>query len=109
MQLMPRTAAAIARQRGLAGHHDARLDDPAYNLDLGTYHLAELIAEYGAGDELDADTVALAAAAYNGGRTRADAWAAGGELPDETQRYKDLVVSLWEARGQDRAPATDGR
>lgn len=105
MQLMPRTAEAIARERGLRDHDVARLDDPAYNLDLGAYHLAELIEEYGAGDELDADTVALAAAAYNGGRTRVDAWLAGGSLPEETERYKNAIVSLWQARDADRAPS----
>ncbi|MBC7974123.1 MAG: lytic transglycosylase domain-containing protein, partial [Myxococcales bacterium] len=109
MQLMPRTAAQIARERGLTGHDEARLDDPAYNLDLGAYHLAELIEEYGAGDDLDADTVALAAAAYNGGSTRVDAWLAGGTLPDETQRYKDVVVSLWQARELERAPELESR
>ncbi|MBK6918196.1 MAG: transglycosylase SLT domain-containing protein [Deltaproteobacteria bacterium] len=104
MQLMPGTAAKIARERGLAGHSDARLDDPAYNLDLGAYHLAELLDDYGGGDELDADTVALAAAAYNGGRARADAWLGGAALPDETDRYKDVVVALWQARGAAAAP-----
>lgn len=104
MQLMPRTAEQIARERGLRGHSEARLDDPAYNLDLGAYHLAQLIEEYGAGDELDADTIALAAAAYNGGRTRVDAWLAGGSLPEETERYKNAIVSLWQARDAERAP-----
>ncbi|HWB76754.1 MAG TPA: transglycosylase SLT domain-containing protein [Nannocystaceae bacterium] len=104
MQLMPRTAEQIANERGLRGHSVARLDDPAYNLDLGAYHLAQLIEEYGAGDELDADTIALAAAAYNGGRKRVDAWLAGGSLPEETERYKNAIVSLWHARDAERAP-----
>jgi soluble lytic murein transglycosylase-like protein len=105
MQLMPRTAEQIARERGLRGHSESRLDDPAYNLDLGVYHLAQLIEEYGEGEEdLDADTVALAAAAYNGGRKRVDAWLAGGSLPDETERYKNAVVQLWQARTDERAP-----
>ena len=104
MQLMPRTAEQIAHERGLRGHSEARLDDPAYNLDLGAYHLAQLIEEYGAGDELDADTIALAAAAYNGGRKRVDAWLAGGSLPEETERYKNAIVSLWQARDAERAP-----
>ncbi len=105
MQLMPRTAEQIARERGLTDHSEARLDDPAYNLDLGAYHLAQLVEEYGAGDELDPDTVALAAAAYNGGRKHCDAWLAGARLSPETERYKDVVVALWQAREADRAPA----
>jgi soluble lytic murein transglycosylase-like protein len=109
MQLMPRTAQQIASERQLAGYDEARLDDPAYNLDLGAYHLAQLIEEYGAGDELDADTVALAAAAYNGGRKRVDAWLGGAALPDETEHYKDVVVELWQARELERAPQLTSR
>lgn len=104
MQLMPRTADAIARERGLADHDVERLDDAAYNLDLGAYHLAALIEEYGAGDELDADVIAIAAAAYNGGRRRADAWLSGAALPEETAQYKDRVVALWQARDEPRPP-----
>ncbi len=98
MQLMPATAQKIAEQRGLSDHRVELLDDPRYNLDLGAYHLAELIEEYGAGDSLDADTIALAAAAYNGGRKSADAWLHGQPLPDETAHYSELVVALWNER-----------
>ncbi len=98
MQLMPKTAEKIARERGLVEHRAELLDDPRYNLDLGAYHLAELIADYGSGDELDADTIALAAAAYNGGRKTADAWLGGRALPEETARYSALVVALWNER-----------
>lgn len=98
MQLMPRTAEAIAEERGLADHREELLDDPHYNLDLGAYHLAELIDVYGGGDELDADTIALAAAAYNGGQDSADAWLRGKPLRDETARYSALVVALWNER-----------
>lgn len=106
MQLMPQTAASIAKERRLANHDDTRLDDPGYNLDLGAYHLAQLLDEYGGG-ELDDDTIALAAAAYNGGRSRADAWLAGAALPEETARYKDIVVTLWNARSDDKPPSLD--
>jgi soluble lytic murein transglycosylase-like protein len=98
MQLMPGTAEQIAAARGLADHRVELLDDPSYNLDMGAYHLAELIDEYGGGDELDADTIALAAAAYNGGRKSADAWLQGKPLPDETAHYQKLVVALWNER-----------
>lgn len=98
MQLMPATARTIAEARGLAGHREELLDDPRYNLDLGAYHLAELLEEYGADDSLDPDTIALAAAAYNGGRKSADAWLHGQPLPEETARYTELVVALWNER-----------
>jgi beta-lactamase regulating signal transducer with metallopeptidase domain len=98
MQLMPGTAQDIADERGLADHNEELLDDPRYNLDLGAYHLAELIDDYGGKDELDADTVALAAAAYNGGRKHADEWLKGKPLREETARYTELVVALWNER-----------
>jgi beta-lactamase regulating signal transducer with metallopeptidase domain len=98
MQLMPATAQKIAQERKLADHRDELLDDPRYNLDMGAYHLAELIDEYGGADELDADTIALAAAAYNGGRKSADAWLHGQPLSEETARYTELVVALWNER-----------
>jgi len=98
MQLMPRTAQIIADERGLADHREELLDDPRYNLDFGAYHLAELIDDYGGEGELDAHTVALAAAAYNGGRKSADAWLQGKPLREETARYSELVVALWNER-----------
>lgn len=106
MQLMPRTAAGIAAERELKGHDEARLDDPGYNLDLGAYHFAQLLDEYGGG-ELDDDSIALAAAAYNSGRKSVDAWLAGKPLPEETARYKDIVVALWHARSDDTPPRLD--
>ncbi|HET6583657.1 MAG TPA: M56 family metallopeptidase [Nannocystaceae bacterium] len=98
MQLMPKTAEVIAQERGLSEHREELLEDPRYNLDLGAYHLAQLIEDYGGGDELDADTIALAAAAYNGGKPSADAWLRGKPLRDETARYSALVVALWNER-----------
>jgi soluble lytic murein transglycosylase len=104
MQLMPRTAEQIASARGLAGHRVDRLDDPSYNLDLGAYHLAELIHEYGGGDELDADVIGIAAVAYNGGSRTARAWLGGAALPEETARYREMVVAMWQARHDAEAP-----
>lgn len=107
MQLMPATAAGIAARRGVAGHRVERLDDPRYNLDLGAYHLAQLLETYGGGDELDADVIGLAAAAYNGGPQRVEAWLGGAPLPDETARYCEVVVAMWQARHDPRAPQMD--
>jgi soluble lytic murein transglycosylase len=109
MQLMPKTAAAIADERGLADHREELLDDPHYNLDLGAYHLAELIDVYGGGDELDADTIALAAAAYNGGQDSADAWLRGRPLREETARDSALVVALWNERELPESETLAGR
>src|SRR5690606_2586342 len=40
MQIMPATAEAIARARGVFAHVAARLFDPAYNIDFGAYYLS---------------------------------------------------------------------
>lgn len=70
MQVKPSTARSIARQVGIEGKMNATtLTDPERNIRVGTAYLAYLIARY-EGDE----TRALAA--YNGGLTNADAWAA---------------------------------
>jgi soluble lytic murein transglycosylase-like protein len=105
MQLMPKTAERIAAERGLDGHDVTRLDDPAYNLELGSWYLAKLLDTYG-GDELDEHAVEVAAAAYNGGERSAEAWLSGrAELSDETASYKDRVTALWRARDDAEAPA----
>ncbi len=110
MQLMPQTAATIAERRGLDGHSEERLDDPAYNLDLGAYHLAELLEDFAPeGEELSAESVELVAAAYNGGAPRVRAYLAGdAELSAETARYKDLVRDLWSERDQPASATLDG-
>lgn len=101
MQLMPATAERIAADRGLADHTVERLDDPAYNLDLGAYHVAELIAEL-TERPLDDEAVGLVAAAYNAGIDRA----LGPEpLPAETRRYVARIQALWRARTADAPPA----
>jgi soluble lytic murein transglycosylase-like protein len=101
---MPETAASIAVLRGLSDYRVERLDDAAYNLDLGAYHLASLIADYGGGDELDADVIGLAAAAYNAGPRRVEAWLGGATLPEETARYRRAVVAMWQARHDAEPP-----
>jgi membrane-bound lytic murein transglycosylase MltF len=97
MQIMPRTGASIADERGLSDHETALLLDPAYNIDLGAYYLARQLQRFGTAD--DAESVELAAAAYNGGpgrlRRHLDAEA---NLSDETIRYKHWVRSMWEER-----------
>jgi len=109
MQLMPTTAEKIAARRGLEGHAEERLDDPAYNLDLGASHLAELIADFAGDDgELSPESVELVAAAYNGGAKRVRAYMAGeAELSAETARYKGLVRGLWSERAQPASSTLD--
>lgn len=103
MQVMPSTAKGIARERGLAEPTDAELDDPAYNLDMGTWFFAEQLRDFGEGGGDDA--IGRAAAAYNGGPARLRASMRGeAELSEETQRYRDAVQALWAARDDAELP-----
>jgi len=97
MQIMPATGEKIAAARGLADPSEARLRDPAYNVDMGAWYLAQQLHDFA---DADPDrTVALAAAAYNAGPDAVRASLAGGApLPDETTRYQAKVTALWKAR-----------
>ena len=68
MQLLPRTARAVARDLGVSQYRDDRLlNDPAFNLQLGRAFLARQIDDFGG-------SYVLALAAYNAGPGRARAW-----------------------------------
>ena len=62
MQLMPRTASFVARQRSLRGNQKHRLFDPEFNMDLGQRYLGILLNE----DVVGGDLFRLATA-YNAG------------------------------------------
>jgi hypothetical protein len=98
MQVMPATAAEIAAERHLDDYSEARLWEPAYNLDFGAWYLAEQLDSFGSlGDR----AVALAAVAYNAGPKRARAYLkseSDAALFEETRRYRDLVVGMWQER-----------
>jgi beta-lactamase regulating signal transducer with metallopeptidase domain len=103
MQLMPSTAAQIAVQRQLADYSEARLWEPGYNIDLGAWYLSEQLNAFGA-ERSDAESIARAAIAYNAGPAIARAYFDGlRELPDETRRYRDLVVGMWTEREQEHS------
>jgi soluble lytic murein transglycosylase-like protein len=105
MQLMPSTAVSIAAERQLA-HTPERLFDPAYNVDLGAWYLAQQLVAFGAGaGATDERSVELAAVAYNGGPKLARAYVEGSAtLWPETARYRDLVVGMWRERAQPESP-----
>lgn len=67
MQLIPSTARLTARKEGLPYSRTALLDDPIYNMTIGSAHLSHLI------DRFDG-SLALTFAAYNAGASRADQW-----------------------------------
>ncbi len=68
MQLIPTTAQLTARKEGLPYRRSALLDDPVYNMTLGSAHLSHLL------DRFDGSLV-MTFAAYNAGAQRADQWA----------------------------------
>ena len=79
MQLMPSTAALVARREGL-DYSASRLDDPEYNMRLGASYLGGLTGDF-------SGSYVLAAAGYNAGPGRAAAWAS--ECGDPRQASVD--------------------
>lgn len=67
MQLMPGTARWVAKQLGQTGYKSAQIADPETNTSFGAYYFRYWL------DRLD-NHPALAAAAYNAGPSRAQAW-----------------------------------
>jgi soluble lytic murein transglycosylase len=98
MQLLPSTAALVARKNGLNWDGGDTLYDPAVNITLGTRYLAQVAARYNGAPW-------LGSAAYNAGPNRVDQWlAARGTLaPDlfvatipykETREYVARVMAF---------------
>ena len=69
MQMLPPTAADTAASLGLDFEEARLLEDPEYNVRLGSAHMAMLMADYGG-------SLILAAAAYNAGPARVADWLA---------------------------------
>ncbi len=67
MQLMPATAAKVAKELGVPYAKEKLTTDWKYNARLGTEYLSQMLARY------NGSTV-LAAAAYNAGPNRVDRW-----------------------------------
>lgn len=67
MQLLPGTARDVAGRVGVPFIQEKLTRDPAYNVQLGTKYLAEMLAKFGGSYE-------LAAAGYNAGPNRVARW-----------------------------------
>ena len=67
MQLMPGTARDVAGKLGVPFIQDKLTHDPAYNVQLGTQYLADMLQRFGGSYE-------LALAAYNAGPGRVARW-----------------------------------
>lgn len=95
MQLLPSTAAELARQLDIPWRGPQTLFDPVSNVRLGVAYLRELVDRYG--------RMATALAAYNWGPGRIDAWLRRGRpLPS---RYAQRVLDVYSRR---RAAAGPG-
>ena len=67
MQLMPRTARAVARDQGMTFSNARLLSDWQYNAKLGSAYLSELIDDFG-------ESPVMVAAGYNAGPGRPKSW-----------------------------------
>ena len=78
MQLMPATAAEVARRLGEPVSVPALTADPAYNMRLGTRYLQGLLERFGG-------TLPYALAGYNAGPSRVQEWVAAHGDPPQSQ------------------------
>ncbi|MEO7381507.1 MAG: lytic transglycosylase domain-containing protein [Paracoccaceae bacterium] len=67
MQLMPGTAEKVSKDMGLAYSRSRLTTDPAYNVQLGSAYLRQMVDEFG-------PSVALIASGYNAGPRRPREW-----------------------------------
>jgi len=96
MQIMPATARWIAQRLGIKGFNPREMQDPARNIQFGSYYLRHVQ------DTLDGSPV-LATAAYNAGPGRAQRWRDSREMEaavyiesipfSETRDYVKKVMS----------------
>ncbi len=83
MQLMPGTAAEVARRLGETGHTRSRVfDDWAYNARLGSAYLAQMAAQFDG-------NVIMMSAAYNAGPARPPSWMT--RFGDPRQEGGDII------------------
>lgn len=103
MQVLPETAAQVARDTGLSERVTAEtLKRPGTNLRVGTRHLRALIDQYGGTD--------VALAAYNAGSVAVERWIAEAKRTGRpfrdvvdfpaTRHYVDEVLSQRDTYGQ---------
>ncbi|UFN50790.1 lytic transglycosylase domain-containing protein [Roseomonas sp. OT10] len=82
MQLLPTTAAEVARKAGIPHQYAWLTANPAHNMRLGSRYLGDQLDRFGGNP-------ALAAAAYNAGPRRVDEWL--GTYGDPASGNPDLI------------------
>jgi len=80
MQIMPGTAASMAKRLGIKGFTKSKLTAPSVNVKIGCHYLRRLLREHG-------EDPAAALAAYNAGATPLRAW-----LTERKSREEDEAV-----------------
>lgn len=84
MQLTPETADWCAKQLKI-DYDTQKLNDPEYNIHLGSFYLSYLIAKYQNQD--------LAIAAYNAGAVNVDSWLDSGKITREKESLDSIPFS----------------
>ncbi len=67
MQLIPTTAQITARKEGMLYNRSALLDDPVYNMTIGSAHVSHLLERFDG-------SLIMTLAGYNAGAARVDRW-----------------------------------
>jgi soluble lytic murein transglycosylase len=83
MQMMPETAERTAQEYGLPPALAGMLETPDVNIQLGVYHLADLLREYGG-------NLTLTLAAYNAGKEPVQRWLQRYGFADEVEFVEDI-------------------
>jgi len=85
MQVMPTTAEWVAERSGMA-YAPEMLLDPAYNIEIGCWYLADLL-------KLFDGNIVVALAAYNGGRAEVGRWLEQGIWDGSESRLEQIPFS----------------
>jgi len=85
MQLMPYTAKTVSKQAKVTYSKSKLTRDPEYNINLGSFYIAELLSNYGG-------SYPFATAAYNAGPKRVKNWKKINKNPQKNQiDYVDWI------------------
>jgi soluble lytic murein transglycosylase len=103
MQVMPQTAMFLAHRSGATTFHTSDLATPEVNIAYGSYYLRYLLDEYHG-------RLIPALAAYNGGESNVDRWAAAAHADGRSLTVADIpfpetrayVARVLHARGEYR-------